>query len=115
MTEDSHVRSTAMLARGVLGLGAILVVVMGLFPPWRYDNKMPIRGHATETTRFAGYAFILRPPSLDDSSLEQAFGTEHTLDPAFISVEIETGRLFAQMAAVIVACALLGFALNRMK
>lgn len=74
-------------SRLVLIVGALAIIAMTLFPPWRYLSGLP-----------AGYAFIARPP-----------GVYH--GPIFAPVaRIDTSRLGIQLVAVVFAAGLLAFA-----
>jgi hypothetical protein len=77
----------------VLLVGALLVVLFILFPPWEYfDNDSSGRGRA-------GYHFILAPPAL--KSAQEMFGVPALRVPDHVSVEVDILRLLFQLTVII--------------
>lgn len=90
-----------MLSRLILIVGALLIVFMGLFPPWHYTYKWYDDRNVFVQQRSAGYSFILFPPVPEPEKWK-----------TLTSVSIESRSLAAEMATVVLACGLLAFGLR---
>ena len=73
-------------------IGVVVIIFMGLFPPWTYTFKGGLRGTAYSREP-AGYGFILDPP-------------EKQSNQVFYGIELDTTRLFVQFVTVLLATAL---------
>lgn len=71
----------------VLAGGLVLVVLIGLFPPWEYTFNSAFRGVPIASCRPAGYAPIFLPP-------------EPAGQPPLDGVRLDLRRLFVQWALI---------------
>src|SRR5215475_8469189 len=74
--------------RKILIVGALAIVVLGLFPPWREKADIPYKLHFEKSL---GYHFIASPPT---SSLVGAPRFSHLKDQTTIQVDLS--RLMIQ-------------------
>jgi len=94
-------RITDNLSRIVLIVGALVIVAMLLFPPWRYI--VVIRERMTEAP--AGYAFVTRPP--DPEGMPEAYTGRA------VSVKMDTDRLMIQIAGAALVAGLIALACRK--
>jgi hypothetical protein len=79
--------------RNVLLIGILLILLMLIFPPWKYFD-----GNTSDHTS-AGYHFFRTPPPL--KSAEEIFGMSGWIaERARISVHLDAIRLIAQLLIV---------------
>jgi hypothetical protein len=97
--------------KAVLLIGAAILILMGLFPPWYYHVIMNTEQHIPYTTRGEyDYGFIFNPPpvnNLDDEIRVNTRGLEYINAHAIPTIDF--GRLFVQGATVTIAIAALIF------
>lgn len=94
--------------RIVLLMGAVAVALNTLFPPWVYILKL---GNELNAERFAGYHFILGS-NQPDAGIAQRIFHEITSWPGivrYITVRLDTPRLFAQLVGILCLIALFYF------
>src|SRR5437868_3976479 len=89
------------LFRIVLIIGALTIIAMVLFPPWRYIVAVDTR--MTEAP--AGYGFITQPPDPEEMP--------DTYKGRAISVRMDTDRLMIQIAGAVLVSGLLAFACRK--
>src|SRR5258706_13199706 len=89
------------LSRIILIAGALVIVTMVLFPPWRYIVSLGTR--MTEAP--AGYGFITQPPDPEEMP--------DTYKGRAISVRMDTDRLMIQIAGTVLVSGLLAFACRK--
>lgn len=80
----------------VLTIGAVIAILMGLFPPWSYTSYFQFVGQSNP----AGYSFIFRPPSPQT-------------DKPFAGVELDSNRLIVQWIIVAIAISVVLALLHR--
>ena len=57
--------------RMIIGVGTLLFLLAGLFPPWKYVYH----ANSRQVTRPAGIHFLFRPPSPSDRDVGELFNT----------------------------------------
>lgn len=73
--------------RLIIMIGMVIIVCMGLFPPWTYTFKAT----STYSEEPAGYSFIASAPARKSKNLMHG-------------IKIDTSRLFIQWVVAIAAC-----------
>jgi hypothetical protein len=92
--------------KAVLLIGAAIVILMGLFPPWYYHVIINNEQRIPFTTRGEyDYGFILNPPPVDVIRIDR-FSERIN---AHAVPTIDFGRLFVQWATVTIAASALIF------
>lgn len=97
--------------KAVLLIGAAIVILMGLFPPWYYHVIINYEQRIPFTTRGEyDYGFIFNPPPVK-YDLEDEIPDKNALQYINVHVAptIDFGRLFVQWVTVIIAASSLIF------
>ena len=94
----------------VLLIGAAIVILMGLIPPWYYHVIINGEQHIPFTTRGEyDYGFIFNPPPVNEIRVDDRF---LKYIKAHAVPTIDFGRLFVQWSVVTIAAAVLTFILK---
>lgn len=111
--------------RVALGLGASAILVMAIFPPWRYILDHPDKDLG-RTERDAGYHCVFNDNMPTDlTAVNGVFGIQptsyqignqtfsHLVPLRFFSIRMDTSRLLVQLAVVAVLCLMLCLMFSR--
>ncbi|HXQ34926.1 MAG TPA: hypothetical protein VN843_13010 [Anaerolineales bacterium] len=89
--------------RMILGVAAVVIAVMTIFPPWVFVLQRP---ELPRVERFAGYYPIWQSNTpTDQDALTRLF--QVAARPSFVSIRIDTTRLGIQIVAVLLVTLLL--------
>lgn len=99
--------------RIVVIVGALAVALNTLFAPWVFVFEPPAGAGFTHSERFAGYHLITNASEPQDATaLSQIFHCPSGLMLRYVSMRIDTRRLFAQLAGLLCVIALGFFAVK---
>jgi hypothetical protein len=95
----------------VILIGAVVLVLMGLFPPWRYTEKRyyHLPRHLIQVTESQHYRFVFADPSRRGAATGSYLAGYEITD---MSVRMDATRLVAQWAVVVITAGALVFALR---
>jgi hypothetical protein len=80
--------------------GTIIIVLIGLFPPWNYIWTIGSEGiGSVTTTRSAGYHPIWAPPRVEEEEVKRVFDAQYGV----FGVQVDTTRLAIQLVVALLA------------